>query len=551
MRKTILTVLLSLCMLLGVTSFAGCSGDSGDYDFTIWCYQTDSSIRNYGETSYAFKELENRTGKKVRFILGDDYSTMLATKSYPEVVLLLGYPNGYATGIEQGDVYDITELVYDYAPNYKKVITSDEEIWKGVTTSDNRIGAFYVINDPIEPPWRGLVMRKDLIEKYKDRFTTYSDWEDLGEKDSNGNTLLTPTLYSHWTDIFTVVKAAYNAGDEDAVKYPLCFPASACDSLDALNAGFNLALGDTAYYDYCDEDGNRSIRSGYVQEELYDYLVQMNAWYKAGFIDPNFAQTSNGLTTENKNSVGTSRAAPLSMVWPDMATYLDARVQMGIDNGIENYDLMAVPQPRVSKEDTNHLVCTNGVTGMSAFITTKCDEEKAKEIVEWFDYFYTEEGAALMNYGVEGQTYTLNADGSKNYIDEIKDNPDKGFYEYVTYGFPTLNDTTKTEVFKGERALSAERIWKYANDGDWNLKVTATFSGDEGAEHAQIMNAVKTYVTENLIKFIKGTKSLNDFDSYIATLKSPQYNIERAIELTEKSYREFLNKSIPEEWKAP
>ena len=127
----------------------------------------------------------------------------------------------------------------------------------------------------------------------------------------------------------------------------------------------------------------------------------MNAWYKAGFIDPNFAQTSNGLTTENKNSVGTSRAAPLSMVWPDMATYLDARVQMGIDNGIENYDLMAVPQPRVSKEDTNHLVCTNGVTGMSAFITTKCDEEKAKEIVEWFDYLYTEEGAALMNYGVE------------------------------------------------------------------------------------------------------------------------------------------------------
>lgn len=67
--------------------------------------------------------------------------------------------------------------------------------------------------------------------------------------------------------------------------------------------------------------------------------------------------------------------------------------------------------------------------------------------------------------------------------------------------------------------------------------------------HAQIMNAVKTYVTENLIKFIKGTKSLNDFDSYIATLKSSQYNIERAIELTEKSYREFLNKTIPEEWK--
>ncbi len=531
-------------------SAAGCKKNEGNYDFTIWCYQTDSSIRNYGETSYAFKELEKRTGKKVKFVLGDDYTTMLSTKSYPEVVLMLGYPNGYAAGINNGHVYDITDLVKNYAPNYKKLITSDEDIWKGTTIDGDRIGGFYVVNDPIEKPWRGLVMRKDVIEKYKNSFTTYSDWEDLGEKDSKGQTLLTPTLYSHWTDIFTVVKKAYNDGDKDtAVKYPLCFPATGRDSLDTLNAGFGFALGDTAYYDYVDESGNRSLKIGYVEEGLKDYLEQMNAWYKAGFIDPNFAQSANGLTTENKNSVGTSRTKPLSMVWAEMSTYIDSKIELGKANGISGYDLMAIPQPRISKTDVNHLVCNNGKLGMSAFITTKCNEAKAKEIVEWFDYLYTDEGAALMNYGVEGQTYTLNPDGSKNFSDEIKNNPDKGFYEYISFGFPTKNDTTKSDIFKGKRALSAENIWTYKNDGAYNLRATAAYTGSDGATHTQIMNAVNTYVSENLIKFVKGTRSLKEFDSYVATLKSSQYDIGKAVEISEKSYRAFLSRTIPDDWK--
>ncbi len=550
MRKKIFSLLLVCSLLLGgLGAFTACGGDKDNYDFTIWCYQTDSSIRNYGE-SHTFKEIEKRTGKKVKFILGDDYSTLLATKSYPEVVLMLGYPNGLATGIEAGNVYDITDLVRNYAPNYKKLITKSDNLWKGTSCGDDRIGGFYVVNDPIEPPWRGLVMRKDIIEKYKSSFTTYNDWEDLGEKDSNGDTLLTPTLYSHWTDIFTVVKNAFNNGDKTtAVKYPLCFPANTRDSLDALNAGFGLALGDTAYYDYCDENGeNRAIKIGYTQPQLKDYLAQMNDWYKKGFIDPNFAQSSNGLTTDNKNSVGTSRAKPLSMCWAEMATYLDTKVELGRNNGIESYELMAVPQPRKSKTDINHLVCTNGEVGMSAFITTKCDEAKAKEIVEWFDYLYTDEGAALMNYGVEGKTYTLNSDGTKNYIPEVKDNPDKGFYEYISFGFPTRNDTTKTNMFRGERALKAEEVWRYKNDGAWNLRMTATFEGSDGAEHSQIMNAVKTYVDENLVKFVKGTQSLSNFDTYLSTVESSQYNINRAIELTEKSYRKWLNKTVPDDW---
>ena len=540
----ILVITLVFCMFLSVFSLEGCKKNKEEYDFTIWCYQTDSNIRNYGE-SPSFKELEKRSGKKVKFVLGDDYMNLISTKSYPEAVLLLGYPNGYETGINNGHVYDITDLVKNYAPNYRKLITSDDAIWRGASCANNTLGGFYVVNSPIEPPWRGVVMRKDLLEKYKAYFTTYSDWEDLGEKDSQGNPLLTPTLYEHWTDIFTVIKRAYvDSGGEEGVKYPLSIAATGFDGQDTFSAGFDVALGDTSYYD-C----GGSLKSGYVESGTKDYLTLMNTWFKAGFINPNFAQMQNGITPDNKDTVGTKKAKPLAMCWTDISAYLDMRINMGRNNGIEDYDLMAVPNPRISKDRINHLVCTNGTVGMSAFITTKCDELKAKEIVEWFDYLYTEEGSALMNYGVEGETYTLTASGEKDYISAFKENPDKAFYEYATKGFPTANDTLKGDCFKGPLSLSAETIWTYKNDGAYNLMSTVTFTGSKGAEYAKIMNSVTTYAKENIIKFIKGTRSLNEFDDYVATLKSDSYGIDKATAIREESYRIYIDHSIPEEWK--
>ena len=40
-------------------------------------------------------------------------------------------------------------------------------------------------------------------------------------------------------------------------------------------------------------------------------------------------------------------------------------------------------------------------------------------MIKFMDYFFTEEGDALMNWGIEGDTYTVNADGTRQFTDKV------------------------------------------------------------------------------------------------------------------------------------
>ena len=53
-----------------------------------------------------------------------------------------------------------------------------------------------------------------------------------------------------------------------------------------------------------------------------------------------------------------------------------------------------------------------------------------------------------------------------------------------------------------------------------------------------ITAALGTYVTEECTKFILGTRSLDEFDSYVEELKSMQ--VERAIELKQAAYDRYM-----------
>ena len=49
-------------------------------------------------------------------------------------------------------------------------------------------------------------------------------------------------------------------------------------------------------------------------------------------------------------------------------------------------------------------------------VNAKCSEEKIKTILTFIDYFYTEEGIELANYGVEGESFEVAEDGTKQFI---------------------------------------------------------------------------------------------------------------------------------------
>lgn len=56
-------------------------------------------------------------------------------------------------------------------------------------------------------------------------------------------------------------------------------------------------------------------------------------------------------------------------------------------------------------------------------------------------------------------------------------------------------------------------------DTGLNIPMT-TLNAEEGKEYTRIMNQIQTYQDTAVLQFIMGTKSLDEFDSYVSDMKS-------------------------------
>ena len=57
------------------------------------------------------------------------------------------------------------------------------------------------------------------------------------------------------------------------------------------------------------------------------------------------------------------------------------------------------------------------------------------------------------------------------------------------------------------------------------------------AEYSDIFSDLSTYIQENLLSFITGSKSLSEYDQFIETVKS--MNLERVVELKQSALDRF------------
>ena len=55
--------------------------------------------------------------------------------------------------------------------------------------------------------------------------------------------------------------------------------------------------------------------------------------------------------------------------------------------------------------------------GVGWSISSQCKDPVT--VIKFMDFFFTEEGSDLMNWGIEGETYVVNADGTKSYTDTV------------------------------------------------------------------------------------------------------------------------------------
>lgn len=481
---------------------------------TLTVYMKDSTSGVVGDFANieAFQVATEKLGVTIDFIHpavgseSDQFNLMIASKQYPDVIFwdYSSTPMGLEQLIDEGVLINMDEYIKKYAPNYLAVLENRDDFRKEATANDGTLSAMYSFSARA-PISGGPTLRGDMLKQYD---------------------LELPTTVDEWTEVMTTLKEK-----DPAVQYPLTTGQNRDGSVwfDLLLPAYKTSNG------FCLDGETGSIVYGPTTENYKNYVSKLNEWYVAGLIDPEF-MSNDGRAMNAKLADGTCVAGSLQL------NYHIANITNNARQDNPSFEFEGAKWPVLNEGDTVNFNINGGLyfSGNQAGITRACEDPVLATQV--MDYFYSEEGNNLLCWGIEGKSYTVNADGSKTYTDEIMKNPEgKTPQEAILkYSIPTFNFTniilpdsyTPMVTTLPEQAVARDR-WLDAEPGVNIPKLTV--ASDKQSDYNMIMNEVITYLQEMYIRFISGQSSLEtDWETYINVLNG--MGIESAVEMQREAF---------------
>jgi putative aldouronate transport system substrate-binding protein len=480
-------------------------------EVTVWHSFSSSVVSSFNDSNF-IDYLEEKTGVRLRFIESPtadatiNFNLMLSSGDFPDIIRQgnLEYPGGGDKAIEDGVYLRLNELIEEAMPNYSAIRAKGENYSKMTISDSGNIWAIWSIKDPAEPPWMGLGIRKDILDKYG---------------------IELPVTLDDWEVALTVIR-------DDGVQFPLILNQSGVMYDSEFLSAWDIGR------DFYQIDGK--VHYGYTQTEFREYLTLMNKWYKARLIDQDFIGKGVtmfvGGTGEASNQMNLGNVGAFLTSWGFSA---NRRAAAGLTE-INEMWIEPVQAPVLNKGDRVKFRFTNFEAYVPNAISTGCKDPVL--VAKLMDYLYSEEGTRLMNYGKEGISYIM-VDGKPRYTDIILHDPD-GFVprdiamKYMwDDGIGIVDYTRLWQPFEetAPDALKAYEVWN--RDGNEYVMPPISLTDAEGEEFSTIMGDINTFVTESITSFIMGSKSLTEFDNFVEQIKS--MNIERAIEIQQEALDRF------------
>ena len=456
-----------------------------------------------------YQEMERRTGVHLEFemVSSADYQTnfnlMIASGNLADMIYVGAsyYAEGVDAAIDDGYFLDLTDLVDEYMPNYERIRTSDVQYELLSTTDSGRLGAVYELRQSKQGPWLGLWIRQDWLD-------------DLG--------LETPVTFDDYHEVLTAFK------NEKGATAPLILNFSGSDGeFGTMSGGLNVLNSWQL-----DETGK--VNFGPYMDAWKEYVTIMHQWYTEGLIDPDFMATDE--RTADMAKVVTGASGLFAALYTMPSVYEAASED-------PNMNLAPVNPPVMNEGDEGHIRLRDSYTSGNTAISA--DSENWEVALRWLDYLYTEEGALLANYGVEGDTFEFNEDGEPEFTDKILAN-ENGWtmtqtvasYLCPSAGIANWSDWTRELAGVPEKDQACYDVWSEFSD-DWRLPSSVTLTQEESTERAALYADISTIVKEQTAQFISGALDIeSNWDAYISALEAS--GMERAIEITQAAYDRYL-----------
>ncbi|QDH19678.1 sugar ABC transporter substrate-binding protein [Saccharibacillus brassicae] len=235
-----------------------------------------------------------------------------------------------------------------------------------------------------------------------------------------------------------------------------------------------------------------------LDEDYLAWLKTLNEAYRAGDLsDDSFADDGTGF--EEKVKVG-KYATMLLDGTPQQSGNLQIFMTANPDKAY-----MAIDGPQSTK-GSQPTLNQSGITGWMVTYVTKKAKDPAKAI-QIYTYLLSEEGQMLMNYGIEGETYKMTADGKVELLPEIKklqtDDADRykkdyRMGEFMFFGHDkhkALSDDAFPESVKQMQAWGEGKLVPHF--------ILENINPDQGTPQARALTAINTKWNTTLVSLIR------------------------------------------------
>lgn len=469
------------------TAAASSTESSGGGDNTYTMFMRSAYVDWIKELKW-YDVAEERTGIHVDYISGPEE----AADVYSEVdqrVISGDLPDAVMTKLAQTSVYgpqgvfaDLAPYIEKYAPNLQKYIDDNPDYKALVSDADGHIYGLCK-----ETP-----IFADLIGYRADHFKAAG---------IDPDSIVT---IDDFTKALETLKAYY--GKDNPNYYPLTGRDTAIRFASWFGAASNISSTESngIYINGHYKDGSIDIMS----DGAYKMVETMKKWYDEGLIQPEwvagtFSEADWEAAMLNGNgSIFYDYYNRAEWFMENGGPDNDPNYQMGVLNFIK--DDNGNPQKMTVSMKYND----ECVTAVNA----NCSEDKIKTILTFIDYFYSEEGEILANYGVEGESFKTDANGGKEFIvdyqtEEATPAGEKR-WSFLSDRFTVCKPVDNEAFFKWNAPLIAEATGRLFTDENLGTSYVLRFTDDQSKEITNLLASVYDAQMSGITQFIDGTREL-------------------------------------------
>ena len=435
-----------------------------------------------------FDKLAEATGVRLEITAvstetaSDDFMLRCASGDLTDMVqnAATQYTGGGAKAIEDDVIMDLLPLIDEYTVNYYNIIYSDPNIYKNLVNDEGQVPSLIGMYTDYYYTDQGFWIRQDILDK-----TGLSIPKTVPELDA-------------------VLDAFKNLGLTDSL---VVLSEGKCDLLEvAYGASDRLVDG--------------KIQPGALTDNYRDYLKKLHEYYQKGYISVDFVTYNESDTKPPQDVVFNDMAGIFKEDVAAIAGYLNSTNTPG-------FDLQPMGQIRLNEGDRldTGFIGVKAADKYSLSISTQCSDPKLA--IQYMDYLFSEEGHMLANYGIEGETYTME-NGQPQFTDLILNNPQGFDWQlcqslYINPGFPCLTDLSVQEMTYTDAQKTAVPTWVEAYDSSDETMPNErwlSYTTEESQHKADLQNDIETYQTEMRLKFITGQLDIDaEWDNYCAALE--------------------------------